>query len=57
MQVGQGVGEKLLEGIAFVNVDTLAFAAVFAKGIIFASLAFFVYLHAFFDKLRGDRMF
>ena len=54
--MGQGVGEKLLVGGAFVDVDTLAFAAVFAKGIIFASLAFFVYLHAFFDKLRGDRV-
>lgn len=47
-QVRQGVGEKLFVGGAFVEVDTLALAAVAAHMIEIALLAFVLDLHTFF---------
>ena len=53
-QVRQGVGEKLFVGGAFVEVDTLALAAVAAHMIEIALLAFVFHNHTFFDKLDGN---
>ena len=53
-QVRQGVGEKLFVGGAFVEVDTLALAAVAAHMIEIALLAFVFHYHTFFDKLDGN---
>ena len=47
-QVRQGVGEKLFVGGAFVEVDTLALAAVAAHMIEIALLALVLDLHTFF---------
>ena len=55
--MGQGVGEKLFVGVAFVDVDTLAFATVFAHRKILALLAFFFHLQAFLDKLHRNGVF
>lgn len=49
----QGVSEKLFVRLAFVDVDTLAFATVFAHRKVLARLALFLYDHTFFDKLDG----
>ena len=53
-QVRQGVGEKLFIGGAFVEVDTLALAAVATHMIEIALLAFVLHYHTFFDKLDGN---
>ena len=55
-QVRQGVGEKLFECGAFVDVDTLALAAVAAHMIEIALLAFILDLHTFFYKLNRNRV-
>ena len=54
LQVGQGVGEKLFVGGAFVYIYTLALATVFAHRKITALLALVLYYHTFFDKLDGN---
>ena len=53
-QVRQGVGEKLFVGGTFVEVDTLALAAVATHMIEIALLAFVIHNHTFFDKLDGN---
>lgn len=49
----QGVSEKLFVRFAFVDVDTLAFATVFAHRKVLTRLALFLYNHTFFDKFDG----
>ena len=52
-KIWQRKREKLFVGGAFVDVDTLALASVFAHRKITALLALVLYYHTFFDKLDG----
>ena len=56
LQIWQRKREKPLVCGAFVYIDTLAFATVFAHRKITALLALVLYYHTFFDKLDGNRV-